>query len=77
MQPVDFLVYAFIALHGAAILSVMNWVGKYLGARGKIGNAQIQAREAERKARVPALILAGVLAACYAVLFVIQARLGK
>lgn len=77
MQPVDFLVYAFIALHGVAILSVMNWVGKFLGARGKIGNAQIQAREAERKARVPALILAGVLAACYAVLFVIQARLGK
>ena len=77
MSYVDLLVIGFVLLHIVTIITVMVWVGRYMMVRSQVGNDLDRAREKERKARIPALILVGILVACYAALSILEARLGK
>ncbi len=77
MNYVDFLVIAFVLLHAATIIAVMFWLGRFMIVRNQVGDDLIRSREKERKARIPALILVGILAACYVALSILEARLGK
>lgn len=77
MNYVDLLVTAFILLHGAAFISVMIWIGRFLVVRNQIGDAQEAAREKERKARIPALAFSILLAASYVAIFILEATLSK
>ena len=77
MNYEDLLVIGFMLLHGAAFLSVIRWLGYFMMARNQLGEAGEQTRAKERKARLPALIFAALLAASYAALFILQAKLKK
>ena len=77
MNKVDLLVFAFVLLHVATFLTVIVWLGQVMIARNQVGDDQIRAKEKERKLRVPALILIGLLAASYVAIFILEATLSK
>ena len=77
MNSVDLLVTGFVLLHLATLISVMLWIGRWMAARNGIGGDYELAKRKERRARIPALILVALLAACYVALFILDARLSK
>ena len=75
MNRVDLLVAGFVLLHLATFVSVMVWVSRWLALRNASNERYERVKQQERRARIPALILAVVLAACYVALSILESKL--
>ena len=75
MNRVDLLVAGFVLLHLATFVSVMVWVGRWLALRNASNERYERVKQQERRARIPALTLAVVLAACYVALSILESKL--
>ena len=75
MNKADLLVAGFVLLHVVTFACVMIWVSRWLALRNTTDENYKRAKQQERAARIPALILAVVLVACYVALHVMESKL--